>query len=79
MAKCPICGRTSAPGPANKALPFCSVRCKQVDLGNWLDGRYLVPGSDHASEDDEAHRPESTPGGSRAPDAPAGHSAKDRS
>jgi len=25
------------------AFPFCSERCKLIDLGRWLDGRYQVP------------------------------------
>ncbi|MBM64310.1 MAG: DNA gyrase inhibitor YacG [Acidobacteria bacterium] len=24
--------------------PFCSERCKQLDLRNWVDGRYRIPG-----------------------------------
>ncbi len=37
--KCPIC---STPITDAGALPFCSERCKQVDLNRWFDGRYLV-------------------------------------
>ena len=41
---CPICGK-----PASEAVrPFCSPRCRDVDLNRWLSGRYVVP----ASEDD---------------------------
>ena len=36
---CPICDK-----PTVKAFkPFCSERCKQVDLGKWLTGSYAVP------------------------------------
>lgn len=36
---CPICGR-----PAVKAhRPFCSTRCADADLGNWISGRYRIP------------------------------------
>ncbi|MEM6790879.1 MAG: DNA gyrase inhibitor YacG [Myxococcota bacterium] len=24
--------------------PFCSLRCRQLDLGRWLDGSYRIPG-----------------------------------
>jgi endogenous inhibitor of DNA gyrase (YacG/DUF329 family) len=42
--RCPICGK-----PASEAVrPFCSPRCRDVDLNRWLSGRYVVP----ASEDD---------------------------
>ena len=35
--------------------PFCSERCKLLDLGNWMDGRYRVPGRPESSlpHDDE--------------------------
>jgi len=37
---CPLCKRPAAgDGPA---FPFCSPRCKLLDMGNWLDGRYVV-------------------------------------
>jgi uncharacterized protein len=37
---CPVCGK-----PATAALrPFCSERCRQVDLGRWLAGDYAIPG-----------------------------------
>lgn len=29
--------------------PFCSERCKLLDLRNWVDGRYRVPGEDAAA------------------------------
>jgi endogenous inhibitor of DNA gyrase (YacG/DUF329 family) len=41
MAKCPECGK---PGEARFA-PFCSTRCQQIDLGRWLKGDYVVPGT----------------------------------
>ena len=37
--KCPICGK-----PATQAsYPFCSPRCKDVDLNRWLSDSYRVP------------------------------------
>ena len=41
---CPICGKPAAPRGANRAFPFCSPRCKLLDLGKWLDEGYRVPG-----------------------------------
>ncbi len=36
---CPICGK-----PATAAArPFCSPRCREVDLHRWLTGAYAVP------------------------------------
>jgi endogenous inhibitor of DNA gyrase (YacG/DUF329 family) len=45
--KCPTC-KKSVPDPAPGAelpafFPFCSDRCKLIDLGRWLDGKYQVP------------------------------------
>ena len=45
--KCPICGK-----PAVEASkPFCSERCRDVDLNRWLSGSYVVPGRPEADED----------------------------
>ncbi|MGE0190923.1 MAG: DNA gyrase inhibitor YacG [Planctomycetota bacterium] len=48
-APCPTCGGPASLGRDNGARPFCSSRCKWVDLGRWLDGTYRVP----AEEDDD--------------------------
>ncbi|RMH44465.1 MAG: DNA gyrase inhibitor YacG [Deltaproteobacteria bacterium] len=42
--RCPICGEPVPPHDRNDAYPFCSKRCRLIDLGNWLDGRYAIPG-----------------------------------
>ncbi|MDE0335231.1 MAG: DNA gyrase inhibitor YacG [Defluviicoccus sp.] len=50
-APCPICGR---PGTAEHR-PFCSSRCREVDLGRWFSGAYAVPAiepPDDLEEDD---------------------------
>jgi len=40
--RCPIC-RQNVPWEGNPFRPFCSDRCKLIDLDNWLGGRYRVP------------------------------------
>ena len=41
---CPICHRVLEDAPADFApRPFCSARCKLVDLGNWLNEAYRIP------------------------------------
>ena len=46
---CPICGK-----PASEAtLPFCSPRCRDVDLNRWLSGSYVIPGRPQDDEDAE--------------------------
>jgi endogenous inhibitor of DNA gyrase (YacG/DUF329 family) len=42
---CAICGGPVAPRPGNRAWPFCSARCKLLDLGNWLGEAYRIPGA----------------------------------
>lgn len=39
---CEMCGRPVGPRPENKGWPFCSPRCKQVDLGRWLNEEYRI-------------------------------------
>ena len=41
---CPICGRDVSTTADNKSRPFCSSRCKLVDLDQWFSGSYRVPG-----------------------------------
>jgi len=38
--KCPICRKVCV---ETKYKPFCSKRCADVDLGNWLNGSYAIP------------------------------------
>lgn len=51
MKPCPICGKPVVA----EHRPFCSARCKQVDLGRWFGERYSVPAVE--SEDDTDTRP----------------------
>jgi endogenous inhibitor of DNA gyrase (YacG/DUF329 family) len=44
---CPICGKPST----RENRPFCSGRCKDVDLNRWLSGSYAIPA--RADEDDD--------------------------
>jgi endogenous inhibitor of DNA gyrase (YacG/DUF329 family) len=44
---CPICGKPST----EASRPFCSERCRDVDLNRWLSGSYVVPGRDSDDED----------------------------
>ncbi|MCP5276762.1 MAG: DNA gyrase inhibitor YacG [Thiobacillus sp.] len=40
---CPTCGKDVAWLPENKWKPFCSERCKLIDLGEWATEKYKVP------------------------------------
>ncbi|MEQ8403303.1 MAG: DNA gyrase inhibitor YacG [Roseitalea porphyridii] len=46
--KCPECGKESA----RETYPFCSTRCKNIDLNRWLSGAYVIPARDEEDEDD---------------------------
>ena len=52
--ECPICARVVEVANLIDAphRPFCSLRCKRIDLGRWLDGTYAV--SEPMSPADEA-------------------------
>jgi uncharacterized protein len=50
---CPICGKTAD----EQFRPFCSRRCREVDLNRWLSGVYAVPVT--ADEEEDERRDES--------------------
>lgn len=39
---CPICAKTVRIEPRDEHFPFCSLICKNIDLGRWMDQRYAV-------------------------------------
>lgn len=41
--KCPQCGRLALYDPKNPYRPFCSERCKLIDLGQWASEGYKIP------------------------------------
>lgn len=49
---CPICRRPVPYG--GESFPFCTPRCKLIDLGRWLDGRYQVPVRSTPADADDA-------------------------
>ena len=40
MMKCPICKKEVSPD--DQFFPFCSERCKIIDLGNWASEKYVI-------------------------------------
>ena len=51
--RCPQCGKTKA-WKGNKFRPFCSERCKLIDLGAWADEKYKVKSYPDEGELEEA-------------------------
>lgn len=54
---CPIC---KAPTVA-AYRPFCSKRCADLDLGNWLKGAYSVPSEEPEDIDNQREEPDPAP------------------
>jgi len=51
---CPICKKAVTLGDPD--FPFCSERCREIDLGNWATEKYRIPGPSalpQESEEDE--------------------------
>ena len=51
QVRCPRCGQLAPYSPENRWRPFCSERCKLIDLGQWAAERYRVPGKDETPPD----------------------------
>ena len=44
---CPVCNKP----PVENNAPFCSARCRQIDLGHWFSGTYAIPAEMDKDED----------------------------
>jgi len=46
QGRCPICSRPFQVAALEDlpSFPFCSRRCRLIDLGRWADGSYVIPG-----------------------------------
>ena len=51
VVRCPACGGESIYAPSNPCRPFCSERCKNMDLGAWASESFRVP--DESPPDDQ--------------------------
>lgn len=51
--KCPNCKKEAVFSAENPSRPFCSDRCRLIDLGAWADESYRVPVKNSASYQDE--------------------------
>ena len=56
---CPACGEPALFAPANPWRPFCSERCRNVDLGAWASERYRVAAAPAEDEGDAEAQPSS--------------------
>jgi endogenous inhibitor of DNA gyrase (YacG/DUF329 family) len=49
--RCPICKKPVPLDDPN--VPFCSDRCRVIDLGNWATEKYVIPTPVNEAEDEE--------------------------
>lgn len=43
IVRCPSCEGDSVYAPSNPYRPFCSERCRSIDLGAWASESFRVP------------------------------------
>ncbi|MCW8828381.1 MAG: DNA gyrase inhibitor YacG [Gammaproteobacteria bacterium] len=56
---CPTC-HSKTPWEGNPWRPFCSERCKLIDLGDWAGENHRIPGAPHLPMDDNDEDSDST-------------------
>lgn len=49
--RCPQCAKTVEYLASNLNRPFCSERCKMIDLGAWASDQYAIPGKALEADD----------------------------
>ncbi|MEN1679893.1 MAG: DNA gyrase inhibitor YacG [Planctomycetota bacterium] len=52
--RCPLCKKEFDPA-GSEAMPFCSERCRTIDLGRWLGEEYSLP---HVPDPEDDEQPE---------------------
>jgi len=50
---CPTCGKLVEWSQSQRWKPFCSERCKLIDLGDWIDERHRIPGDITDTHDED--------------------------
>lgn len=55
IVRCPTCAGDSIFAPSNLWRPFCSERCRQIDLGAWASESFAVPASPPVEDDSLPH------------------------
>jgi endogenous inhibitor of DNA gyrase (YacG/DUF329 family) len=51
--RCPTCDMLAEPGISDKFLPFCSDRCRLIDLGRWFNEEHQLPCDTQESDSEE--------------------------
>lgn len=53
IVRCPQCGQPAKATKDNPARPFCSRRCKLIDLGKWFEEDNRIPGEPEGHIDED--------------------------
>ena len=59
VVACPQCGKNVVWGDESPFRPFCSERCKLIDLGQWANEGYRIPAEEQDDIGNEFHIPDS--------------------
>ena len=57
VVDCPTCGAKVEWAEKNKYRPFCSERCKQIDLGAWAEEKYTISAATLLDDIDDESKP----------------------
>ena len=57
IVKCPTCGRSIEWSDQSPFRPFCSERCRVIDLGAWLSEKHAIPDAETQRDPDSAEEP----------------------
>ncbi len=57
LVNCPTCGKKVEWSEESKYRPFCSLRCKQIDLGAWAEEEYVIPAVNPPEDIDDDAKP----------------------
>jgi len=52
LIRCPVCNQMFD-SENSESMPFCSERCRRIDLSRWLDERYALPIEHEKPADDD--------------------------
>lgn len=50
LVNCPQCGKAAEYSPENRFRPFCSERCRLIDMGAWASDQYRIPAQPDAQD-----------------------------
>ncbi len=56
IVACPQCGKEVVWNSDSRYRPFCSERCKLIDLGQWATESYRIPQDENSTEEDHPHQ-----------------------